>query len=82
MSRIIYNNYAFRKILVDVSLNEFKDKNRNPRQELPPNYLWRPTHGESMLEMADPLMEGIKRSRKRIIKRCSLNKNERHRKTR
>jgi hypothetical protein len=50
MKRIYFSKYGFRKLLFDLSLNEFRDKNKHPLQEPPPNYIWRTTDSVSWAE--------------------------------
>lgn len=73
MKRIYVSKYSFRKLLSDISLNEFRDKNKHPLQETPPNYIWRTTYGESW-STGNPLGLGVSESRKRTIRKCKLNK--------
>lgn len=73
MKRIYFSKYGFRKLLFDISLNEFRDKNKHPLQEPPPYYIWGITDGESW-STDNPLGLGVSESRKRTIRKCKLNK--------
>lgn len=73
MSNLILRKRNLRRFIYDVSLNDFKDKNKTPYMGkflIARNAICRPVITNSWM---DELKRGRELSRKRTIRKCKLN---------